>query len=107
MAFYHMDQDSKNSSRIDKYKLFNLVFQKLNIHRLHVFSVLNILIDELIKELRTGNSIKINNFGEFKLKSIKPKKIRNIATGQIKFIKTTKVLRFKLADKLVKLLGKK
>jgi nucleoid DNA-binding protein len=94
------------AQNVNKRKLWSLIIKDINyiIHYSHVFSVINILIDELVKELRNDKEIHIGNFGRFKLVDLKPKKIINIATGKIKFVKKTKALRFKISKKLIKLL---
>jgi nucleoid DNA-binding protein len=64
------------------------------------------LIEELIFELKNGNKIIIPNFGILEIKNLKPKKIKSIKTGKLKFAKKTKALRFSLARKLSKFLIK-
>lgn len=95
--------------KVNKSKLWALVCNKIGytIHRLHVLSVINILIDEMIKELKSGKEIKIKNFGVVQLNILKPKKIRSVATNNIKFVKRTKSLRFRLARRLAKFLSRK
>ena len=93
----------------NKTTLWKFVSKQINhkIHRLHVMSVVSILLEELIRELKLGNKINIGNFGTFELRELRPKKVRNIATKQIKFVGKTKALRLKLSKKLLKyLLGR-
>jgi len=80
---------------------------KHSIHRLHVVSIMSILIEELIKDLMQGKDIKIPNFGTFRLKELKPKKIKNITTKEIKFARRTNALRFRLTRKLSRYLSKR
>lgn len=97
------------NQKYNKQKLWWFITRRINhsVHRLHVISIINILIEELVKELRIGNEIKLPNFGIFKIKELKPKKIRNIATKDIKFVKRTKALRFRLSRKISKYLSNK
>lgn len=101
--------NSLENRKLNKKHLWNLIAKKLNhsIHRLHIFSIINLLIDELFIHLNNGGKIDIPNFGILEVKQIKSKKIRSIASGQIKFVKKTKVLRFSLARKFIKFLSKK
>ena len=96
------------SRSIDKKKLWRLIIKDLNysIHISHIFSVINILIDELIRELKSGKEISIKNFGVFKIKTLKPKKIISVRTGKVKFVERTKALRFVIAKRLTKLIRK-
>lgn len=84
-----------------------MITKKINhsIHRLHVMSIISVLIDEMIKELKRGGEIKIPNFGTLKINNLKPKKIRSISTNKIKFAKRTKSLRFRLSKKISKYLS--
>lgn len=95
--------------RFTKNKLWGLVSKKLNysIHRLHILSIINILIDEMIKELKQGNEIKIPGFGTFTVNELKPKKIRSVVSKKIKFAQRTKSLRFRLSRTLSKYLSKR
>lgn len=104
-----MAQTSNTSTnqRFTKNKLWALVSKKINhsIHRLHIISVINILIDEMIKELKRGNKIKIPGFGTFSINELKPKKIRSVVSKKIKFAQRTKSLRFRLSRNLSKYLS--
>lgn len=97
------------SQSYNKNSLWLMITKTINhsIHRLHVMSIISILIDEMIKELKNGKEIKIPNFGTLKVNDLKPKKIRSIATNKIKFARRTKSLRFKLTRKISKYLSNK
>lgn len=91
-----------------KKDLWILISKSMNkIHRLHVLSIINILIDEMIKDLLAGKSIKIKNFGTFKLNSLKPKKIVNLLTNRVKFAQKTKSLRFRMSKSFYKIMNAK
>lgn len=89
-------------SKIKKYKLIQLVSKKIeySIHQLHILSVVNIFIEEMMKDLKNDKKIKIINFGTFELNKIKPKKIQNIITKKPQITKQTNALRFKLFRKI-------
>ena len=92
--------------KISKRKLSTLVAKELKgiVHSLHILSVINILIDEIVKELKNGNSIKIINFGTLSLKNMKPKKFLDLSTRKILWSKQYKTLRFKLTKKISKIM---
>lgn len=110
MELWHSVQISSYSMNQshNKHSLWIMITKKIDhgVHRLHVASVVSILIDEMIKELKRGGSINIHNFGTFVLNDLKPKKIRSIHTNQIKFAKRTKALRFKLTRKIKRYLSR-
>lgn len=93
---------------MNKRQLWLLIIKELNhcVHNAHIFSIINILVEELIKELLVGNEIKIINFGTFYIKTINPKKIKSVISGNIMTTRKTKALRFRLSSKLVKYLSK-
>jgi len=97
------------SQSYNKKSLWLMITRKINhsIHRLHVMSIISILIDEMTKELKSGGEIKIPNFGTLRLNDLKPKKIRSISTNKIKFARRTKSLRFRLSKKISKYLSNK
>lgn len=74
---------------------------------MHIFSIINIFFDEIARELNSGAEINIPNFGIFKIKTLKSKRIRSVYSDKLKMVKKTKVLRFKLDKKLNKYLVKK
>lgn len=90
---------------IDKRKIWRLVSGKLkSIDRRHIFAVICILIEEIREELKNGKEIEVKNFGTFRLKQQKPRKIRKVSNGKIGFGKSVNILRFRLAHNLVRYL---
>jgi nucleoid DNA-binding protein len=76
-------------------------------HSAHIASVINILLDEIGHELKTGRSIEIDNFGTFELSKIKSKSIQSVVNGIEIVTKPATVLRFRLSRKLKKWLSNK
>ena len=60
----------KLKNHVDKKRLWTYVNIKINrvIHHYHVFSILNILVEELLEALMARKEIKIFNFGDLNLK---------------------------------------
>lgn len=73
---------------------------KRSIHHYHVFSVITILFEEIIKDLKLGKDVKIFNFGTLSLKKLPPRKYHDINARQVKQASSHKILRFVLSNKL-------
>lgn len=65
---------TENISKRCLWRLINKKIKRL-IHNYHVFSIISILFEEIIKDLIDGKSIKIHNFGILELVKTKPKNI--------------------------------
>jgi len=89
-------------SLISKRVLWHKVNAKLRgrIHSTHVYSIINLLIDELIADLLKEKDIKIINFGTFTFKKMKERRFWNVATKEIVTMPGNYVLRFFISDKL-------
>lgn len=68
------------SLSISKRNLWHYVNRKIKrlIHHYHVFSVISILFDEMIQDLKDGKEIKIANFGTIVLKDTPPRKYHDV-----------------------------
>jgi len=87
------------SDSIDKRRLWRYVNQKINrmIHHAHVLSVITILFEELLKDLKEGKEIKIHNLGTISLEQTKPRKYHDVRLGRVMQGKSHRILRFRLA----------
>lgn len=90
--------------RYKKSDLIKLISKKVKINKLHTLSVVNILIEEIITELKNNNKIIIRNFGYFIVNKLKPKKIKSIVNNKIKFVNSTYALRFRLYENIYNLI---
>jgi nucleoid DNA-binding protein len=90
--------------KINKKYILDEISKRLNqsIHKSHIRSIINILIEEIVKELKNGNDIIIKGFGNLSLKKLKVRKMISI-NNNIKFARRTKSLRFSLTRKISKL----
>ncbi len=97
----------KNKS-VDRRFLWKYVIKKIkkSIHHAHVMSVINILLDEVIKDLIVSKKIKIGNFGQFIFKKLQPRKHFNLRTQKYEMSKGNSIMRFELNKKLRKFLIK-
>jgi nucleoid DNA-binding protein len=92
------------SDNINKRLFWRYVNKKLNhiIHHAHVFSVITILFEEMVQDLKDGKEIKIHNFGTFALQSTKPRRHFNVLLQKIVQSKSHRILRFKLVPRIQK-----
>jgi len=67
------------------------------IHHYHVFSVISILFDEILIELKNKGQLKINNLGILTLKKMKPRSYFNIIEQKVMRAEGNRILRFTLA----------
>jgi nucleoid DNA-binding protein len=93
------------SLSIKKKDLWHYVNRKINrmVHRHHVYAVIVILFEEMLKDLKEGKSIKIANFGTVALKTTKPRwyhhiKLRKVMMSEV----PRRVMQFRLATKIHK-----
>jgi nucleoid DNA-binding protein len=93
-----------NEQSISKRKLWQYVNRKLNrlIHHYHVFSVITILFDEMLIDLKKGKAIKIHNFGTLLLKQMRPRRYFDVTKQKVLLSEGHKILRFTLAAPLRK-----
>jgi len=75
---------------------------KRAVHHAHVFSVISILFDEIIKDFIAGKKLTIFNFGTIELKQMKPRNYHNVTLRRVVTSEGCKILRFKLTGKVKK-----
>jgi nucleoid DNA-binding protein len=89
---------------ISKRFLWHYVNKKINriVHHAHVLSIISILFEELLADLKAGKIIKIHNFGILTLKKMKPKTYFNVKERKFMQSGGGKVLKFTLSPKIKK-----
>jgi nucleoid DNA-binding protein len=87
---------------ITKRVLWRYVNKKIKrtIHHYHVFSVITLLFEEMIKDLISGKEIKIHNFGILSLKQLPARKYHDVNERVVKQAIPHRILRFILSKKL-------
>lgn len=90
-----------NISKRIFWRYVNLKIKRV-IHHYHVFSVISILFEEMLKDLKQGKEIKIFNLGSLVLKDTKPRLYHDVTKKQVVLSEKHKILKFKLARKLKK-----
>lgn len=91
-------------SNVSKRNLWRYVNQKIKrfIHHYHVFSVITILFEEMLKDLKQGKDIKIFNFGTLSLRETKPRWYHDVTQRKVVLSNKHKILRFVLTPKIRK-----
>ncbi len=101
-----------NDLLINKKKLWRLVNISLNrtIEAPHVFAVINILFEELLKDFKEGKELKIHNFGTLKLTLNEVQRSFNVVKQTVTYGKPSKMFKFKMGkhikNKIVEQLDK-
>lgn len=92
------------SISISKRDLWRYVNRKIKrlVHHYHVFAVITILFEEMIKDLKQGKSIKIINLGTIALNPTKPRWYHNVRLRQMVLSPGYRVMRFVLAPPIHK-----
>ena len=93
------------SVRVNKKQLWRLISQKNNnqIHSSHTFTVLNLLLEELMEDLISGKTVSIGNFGKIFIKTYKSRIHNNIVKGYKTKSKGKKALKLVINKKILKL----
>jgi len=99
----------QQNESIDKPLLCALVKDRLKeygyeISYREIYSVVHILFEELIKDIKKGTKFKIDNFGKLMLQKMPPRQHFNFKTRQKEISKGNKILRFEIDTKLRKYL---
>lgn len=89
---------------ISKRILWRFVNQKIRrlVNSAHVFSVMTILFEEILKDLKRGKEIRLFNFGKLSLNPTKPRKYFDVRYQKVMQSKGHRILRFILAPALNK-----
>lgn len=89
---------------ISKRDLWHYVNRKIKrlIHHYHVFSVISILFEEMIRDLKDGKEIKITNLGTLVLKDTPPRKYHDVRFRRMMESPGHRVMRLFLAKTIRK-----
>lgn len=94
------------NSSITKRILWRYVNNKMDhlIHHYHIFSILSILFDEILKDLKAGKSLTIINFGTLRLDNLSPRRYYDVREQMMKTSQSHKILKFTLSKPFRKML---
>lgn len=87
---------------INKKKLWRLINKSINrsIEAPHVFAVINILFEELLKDFKEGKELKIHNFGLMKLTLNEVQRSFNVIKQTVTLGKPSKMFKFKMGKQI-------
>lgn len=71
------------------------IYEEIGLSRKDSTDILDMLLDEIVKELSNGNDVKLSSFGTFSLRQKKERSGRNPKTGVEAIISPRKVISFK------------
>jgi nucleoid DNA-binding protein len=96
------------TTNISKKNLWRYVNRKIKraIHHYHVFSVITILFEEMLIDLKNEKDIKVLNFGTLSLQKTKPRKYFDVRFQRVMQSEGHRILRFILAPVISKKLKK-
>lgn len=89
---------------IGKMELWKYVNNKINmiIQSYHIYGVISILFDEIIKDFKAGKTIKIFNFCKISLRQNEPRKYFDVRYQKVMLSTKNKILKFYLSPTLRK-----
>lgn len=89
-------------NNVSKKSLWKYVNKKIKrtIHYYHVFSVISILFEEIVKDLQEEKDVKIWNFGTLTLRKTNPKKYHDVRYKKVMQAEAHKLMKFSLAKKI-------
>lgn len=82
------------------------VYTEIGLSRKDSSDILDMVIDEIVKELSLGNDVKLSSFGTFSLRNKKERTGRNPKTGVEAVISSRRVISFKPSQTMRKLINK-
>src|SRR3989304_1401991 len=85
-------------SNVDKRTFWKFINKKIGrkVKSYHVISIINILFEEILSDLKDGKDLKIFNFGEILLKNTKPRKYHDVRYNRIMLSSGNKILKLVL-----------
>lgn len=90
-----------NISKRDLWHYVNRKIKRL-IHHYHVFSVISLLFEEMLRDLKAGKEIKIVNLGTLVLKDTPPRKYHDVRFHRVMESSGHRVMRLFLAKSIRK-----
>lgn len=93
----------KTVTRLD---VAEAIYTEIGLSRKDSNDILDMIIDEIIKELSLGRDVKLSSFGTFSLHDKKARTGRNPKTGVEAVISSRRVISFKPSQTMRKLINK-
>lgn len=81
------------------------IYEEIGLSRKDSNDILDMIIDEIIHELSSGNDVKLSSFGTFSLRDKKARSGRNPKTGVEALISPRRVISFKPSQTMRKMIN--
>ena len=93
----------KTVTRLD---VAEAIYTEIGLSRKDSNDILDMIIDEIVKELSSGKDVKLSSFGTFSLRDKKARTGRNPKTGVEAVISSRRVISFKPSQTMRKIINK-
>ena len=81
------------------------IYEEIGLSRKDSNDILDMILDEIVKELSNGNDVKLSSFGTFSLRDKKERSGRNPKTGVEAVISSRRVISFKPSQTMRKIIS--
>ncbi|MBQ7285988.1 MAG: integration host factor subunit alpha [Alphaproteobacteria bacterium] len=81
------------------------IYQEIGLSRKDSNEILDMILDEIVKDLSNGNDVKLSSFGTFSLRHKKERSGRNPKTGVEAVINSRRVISFKPSQTMRKIIN--
>ena len=81
------------------------IYAEIGLSRKDSSDILDMILDEIVKELSNGNDVKLSSFGTFSLRQKKERSGRNPKTGVEAVITPRKVISFRPSQTMRKIIN--
>ncbi len=81
------------------------IYAEIGLSRKDSNDILDMILDEIVKELSNGNDVKLSSFGTFSLRQKKERSGRNPKTGVEAVITPRKVISFRPSQTMRKIIN--
>ena len=81
------------------------IYQEIGLSRKDSNDILDMFLDEIVKDLSNGNDVKLSSFGTFSLRHKKERSGRNPKTGVEAIISSRRVISFKPSQTMRKIIN--
>lgn len=81
------------------------IYEEIGLSRKDSTDILDMILDEIVKELSDGKDVKLSSFGTFSLRDKKARSGRNPKTGVEAIISPRKVISFKPSQTMRKIIN--
>lgn len=81
------------------------IYEEIGLSRKDSTEILDMILDEIVNELSSGNDVKLSSFGTFSLRDKKARAGRNPKTGVEAVISSRRVISFKPSQTMRKIIN--